>query len=101
MFDRSGSSKVAFPCPVDGTLLNLFVNPAELPNSNGILTITVLVDGVETALSVTHHWTEGSSVKSNTTARVQISQGQLILVKFTESGGFQTFTEFHVTFQLK
>ena len=43
--------------------------------------------GVDTDLSVTHTDTDGAGVKSNITDTVDVSQGDLISVKFNESGG--------------
>lgn len=86
--------------PRDGTLSNLLVAPTQAPNAGVITKVSVNVNGVDTALSITHTDADGASIKTNTVDLVSVSQGDQMTVSFTETGGVQSPT-YLVSFELK
>ena len=99
---QASTNRTSFASPVAGTLSNLFIFPGEnAPNVAAIVTATVIINDTDTALTLTHSGSDGLTVKGNTTDSVNINQGDLISVKFVETGGENAGTSYNVTFQLK
>lgn len=97
----SSEGRALMAAPRSGTLANLFVVPNVAPASGSIVTVTVRVNGADTALSVTHTDADGTSAKGNTVDTVSVSQGDLISVKFTETGGVNTGTNYRASFEFQ
>jgi hypothetical protein len=76
--------------PRSGTLSNLFVVPSQAPAAGAVMIVTVRVNGVDFSLGITHTAADWDSVKSNITDSVSVSPGDLISVRFTETGGLPT-----------
>jgi len=92
---------VQIPVPRGGQLANLFVRPTQSPAAGAVLTVTVRVNGLDTLLAVTHTGLDGSNTVSNTVNTVAVNQGDLLAVKFTESGGFVPNAVYRASFELK
>ena len=75
------------PAPRSGTLANLFVIPDIVPATGSNVSITLRINGVDTALSVTQTEADGTGVKSNTIDIVNINNGDLRALVFTENAG--------------
>ena len=63
------------------------------------MTVTVRVNGVDTDLSVTHTDADGASAIGNTIDTVSVNQGDLISVRFSESGGVGTNAKYRASFE--
>jgi hypothetical protein len=102
MFVEEGTeSFVQVNVPRAGQLANLFVHPTVSPASGAILTVTVRVNGADTLLAVTHTSGDGTNTVSNTANTVAVNQGDLVAVKFTESGGVVPGAVYRASFELK
>jgi hypothetical protein len=85
-FDETG---VPHALTRGGTLKNLFVAPSSTPeNANSVIQVTVRINLVDTALSVTHTQAQGSGNLSNTVTEVPVNQGDRISIRFEETAGF-------------
>ena len=84
--------------PINGVIRNLFAYSQSggwNPGANA--EITVRKNGTDTALVLNYSINDTNSVKSNTSDKVPVSQGDLISIKFRETGGglaFGTFISF-------
>lgn len=87
--------------PRGGQLANLFVHPTASPAGGAILTVTVRVNGADTVLAVTHTSADGTNTVSNTASTVTVNQGDLVAVKFAESGGVAPGAVYRASFELK
>lgn len=86
--------------PRDGFLSDLVVSPRDLeplnnhthaPIAGTVLVATVVVNGSETTLSVTHTFdTDGMNLVSNTSDRIPVRTGDTVIIKFEETGGVCT-----------
>jgi hypothetical protein len=102
MFVEEGTETfVAVAVPRAGELANLFVHPTGSPAGGAILTVTVRVNGVDTPLAVTHSSGDGTNPTSNTVDTVAVSPGDLVAVKFTESGGVVPLAVYRASFELR
>lgn len=102
MFVEEGTETfVQVNVPRSGQLANLFVHPTSSPAGGAILTVTVRVNGADTLLSVTHTSVDGTNTVSNTASTVSVNQGDLVAVKFTESGGVVPGAVYRASFELK
>lgn len=102
MFVEEGTeSFVQVPVPRAGTLANLLVRPHAAPAGGAIVSVTVRVNNVDTLLSATHTSADGTNTKSNTAAAVSVKQGDLVAVRFTESGGVIPAAVYRATFELR
>jgi hypothetical protein len=102
MFVEEGTeSFVQVNVPRAGQLANLFVHPTVSPASGAILTVTVRVNGADTLLAVTHTSGDGTNTVSNTANTVAVNQGDIVAVKFTESGGVVPGAVYRASFELK
>ena len=102
MFVEEGTeSFVQVNVPRAGQLANLFVHPTASPAGGAILTVTVRVNGADTLLAVTHTSGDGTNTVSNTANTVAVNQGDLVAVKFTESGGIVPGAVYRASFELK
>jgi hypothetical protein len=75
-----------YPLPRSGVLSSLFVRSARPVAPGTFVTATLVVNGVDTALAVTTNATT-PTLLSNTSDRVLVQQGDLVVFKVTESGG--------------
>lgn len=87
--------------PRSGELANLFVHPTSSPAGGAIVAVTVRVNGADTLLTVTHASSDGTNTVSNTANTVTVNQGDLVAVKFTESGGVVPGAVYRASFELK
>jgi hypothetical protein len=102
MFVEEGTeSFVQVPVPRAGTLANLHVRPHAAPAGGAIVGVTVRVNNADTTLNVTHTSADGTSTKSNTAAAVTVNRGDLVAVRFTESGGVVPAAVYRATFELR
>ena len=99
--EAASESFVQVNVPRGGQLANLFVHPTASPAAGAILTATVRVNGLDTVLAVTHTSADGTSTVSNIAATVPVAQGDLVAVKFTESGGVAPGAVYRASFELK
>ena len=94
MFGSDGQSDeefVRFVAPRAGRLNNLHVYPTlGAPTSGAIVTVTVRVNALDTALTVMHTAsTDGANTVSNVVDIINVSQGDSITVEYAESGGVE------------
>ena len=102
MFVEEGTEAfVKVVLPRAGSLSNLFVHPTDPPAGGAVMTVTVRVNGVDTALAVVHTSGDGTSATSNTLDTVTVNQGDFVAVKFTESGGVAPATVYRASFEFK
>ena len=87
--------------PRGGQLANLFVHPTSAPAGGAVMTVTVRVNGLDTLLAVTHTSVDGTNTVSNMVNTVAVSQGDLVAVKFTESGGVAPGAVYRASFELE
>ena len=102
MFVEEGTeSFVQVVLPRDGSLANLFVRPTASPAVGAVMTVTVRVSGADTALAAVHSSGDGPNATSNTVDTVTVNQGDVVAVKFTESGGVAPATVYRASFEFK
>ncbi len=99
---NSGSESGAqYHIPRGGTLKNLTVKPLSSLTSGSSVTITVRINGANTALAVTFTSADGINVKKDAD-EVAVNEGDLIAIRYQETGGvaqsggnkfFSTFVE--------
>jgi len=112
MFERENQpenreSSVLYALPRAGTLRNLFIVPgAALENPAAVVEITIRVNQVDTALSLTHTQADGGTNLSDTTTTVAVNQGDRVSIRFRETAGADpvttagVFANYNVTFEL-
>jgi hypothetical protein len=98
---------VLYALPRGGTLQNLFVVPATtLEAAGAVIQITIRVNQVDTALSVTHTQALGDADLSDTTTVVPVNQGDRVSIRFQETAGVDPivtpglFANYNVTLEL-
>jgi hypothetical protein len=99
--EEGTESFVQVNVPRSGELTNLFVHPTLSPAGGAIVSVTVRVNGLDTLLTVTHSSSDGTNTVSNTANTVTVNQGDLVAVKFTESGGVVPGVVYRASFELK
>jgi hypothetical protein len=87
--------------PRGGTLSNLFLRPTDAPAVGASVTAVVRVNGVDSTLAVTHTSVSGTTATSNTVDTVTVNQGDLVVVKFTETGGVVPGAVYRASFEFK
>jgi hypothetical protein len=104
--DREDS--VLFALPRAGTLRNLVIAPsATLENPGAVVEITIRINQVDTALSLTHTQADGHTNLSDTSTTVAINQGDRISIRFRETAGVDPvvtpglFAHYNVTLELQ
>jgi len=84
--------------PKAGKLKYMYIRPLLLPNPGTIVTLTARINGIDTALTVTHDaTTDLGNFKSNTTDEVQVAETDLFTFKSVESGGIMPGTMYYCT----
>jgi hypothetical protein len=102
MFVEEGTETfVKVVLPRGGTLANLFLHPTVAPAVGAIVTAVVRVNGADTALAVIHTSGDGTSATSNKVNTVTVNQGDLVAVKFTESGAVVPGAVYRASFEFK
>ena len=86
--------------PRGGTLANLVLRPTDPPAGGALVTAVVLVNGVDTLLTVTHSSGDGPGATSNTVNTVTVNQGDLVSVKFT-AGAVVPGVVYRASFEFK
>jgi hypothetical protein len=76
-----------FPLPRGGVVSNLFVRSARPMAPGFVVTVTLVVNGVDTALTVVTTTTATPALASNTMDRVPVQPGDLVTLKATAMGG--------------
>ena len=99
--EASSETFVQINVPRNGDLANLYVHPTASPAGGAVLTVTVRVNGLDTALVVTHTSADGTNTVSNIANTVPVNAGDLVAVKFTESGGVTPGAVYRASFELK
>jgi hypothetical protein len=101
MFVEEGTEDfVKVVLPRDGTLANLFLRPTDAPAPGASVTAVVRVNGIDTALAVTHTSASGTNATSNTVDAIAVSQGDLVAVKFT-AGAVVPGAVYRASFEFK
>ncbi len=112
MFERENQPEpreysVLYALPRAGTLRNLFIAPgAMLENPGAVVQVTIRINQVDTALSLTHTQADGTANLSDTTTTVAVNQGDRISIRFQETAGIDpivtagVFAHYNVTLEL-
>ena len=100
-FSPQDKARAQMPAPRSGTLANLFVVPNVAPSDGCIVTVTLLVNGEETGLSVTHTHTDTTHAVGNTTESAHVNPGDLFAVQVRETGGVTSNANYRASFEFK
>lgn len=98
MFERENQpepreASVLYALPRAGTLRNLFIVPLSVLESPGVVVeVTIRINQIDTALSLTHTQADGSANLSDTTTTVPVNQGDRISIRFQETAGIDPIT---------
>jgi len=94
-------SSSQFAATRNGVMENLFVVPSDTPASGSIVIVTLRINSTDTPLSLTYTNSDGTSVKSDISSKVNIKQGDLISIKFSETGGVYPNALYRVSLEFK
>jgi len=83
--------------PRDGNLTNLFIRPNSAPDAASSVTVSLRINGVDSALAVTHTGASGTAPAGNTATSVPVVQGDRIVFHFVQGGTQVTACNFSAT----
>lgn len=102
--DGGGTSedRQTIAAPRNGTIANLFIRPNQAPSAGAMVTAAIRINGVDTAVTVTHDTSvNGANAVGDTANTVAISQGDNLVVHLTESTGNSSGANWIVSFEYR